>query len=45
MLCGGKRRCCPSVSVEGNEITIQDDYGGKVILTRAEVREFKKIEV
>jgi hypothetical protein len=31
------QKCCPEVTVKGEEITITDDFGGEVKLTREQV--------
>ena len=36
-LCG-EGKCCPEVTVDGDEIIIVDDDGGEVKLTREQVR-------
>ena len=36
-LCG-EGKCCPEVEVKNDEIVITDDFGGKVKLTREQVR-------
>ena len=36
-LCG-KGRCCPVAKVDGDNITITDDYGGSVKLTTEHIR-------
>ncbi|MBD3178943.1 MAG: hypothetical protein GF417_04715 [Candidatus Latescibacteria bacterium] len=36
MLCSDEK-CCPEVTVEGDIITIADDFGGEVKLTRDQV--------
>jgi hypothetical protein len=38
MCCGGKK--CPVVTIEGEDWTIKDDFGGKVKLTKDQVKEF-----
>ena len=40
LCCGGKK--CPVVTVNENEWTIADDFGGKVTLTKAQIEEFVK---
>jgi hypothetical protein len=30
VLCGGKRGCCPVLTVENNTVFIEDDYGNEV---------------
>ncbi len=37
MLCG-EGKCCPEVEVDNDKIVITDDDGGKVTLTREQVR-------
>jgi len=34
VLCGKPNRCCPTVDENGDRVTIRDDYGGKVVLTK-----------
>lgn len=38
MCCGGKK--CPVTTIEGDDWEIKDDFGGKVQLSEAQVREF-----
>jgi hypothetical protein len=35
-LCGG-RKCCPTLKI-GDDITIVDDYGGKVTMTKEQAK-------
>ncbi len=44
VLCSGSK-CCPEALIDGNVITITDDDGGKVTLTKEQVRIlFEKME-
>jgi hypothetical protein len=36
VLCSGSK-CCPEALIDGNKITIKDDEGNTVILTREQV--------
>lgn len=33
LLCTRQNSCCPIITVENNEVTIQDDYNGSVKMT------------
>lgn len=35
-LCGKGKGCCPTIAVNSEEVTIEDDFGGKVKLTKEE---------
>ena len=45
MLCGGRKKCCPSIEELGNGVTISDDYGGLVILTKKEFKELQSVRL
>ena len=45
MLCGGNKKCCPTVEELGNGVTIKDDYGGLVILTKDEFKQLQSVEL
>ena len=36
-LCG-KGRCCPVAKIDGDTVTITDDYGGSVRLTTEQIK-------
>jgi len=44
VLCGKPKRCCPVVNISEtkDEVTITDDYGGKVIMTKEQYEILKK---
>ncbi len=42
-LCG-VQGCCPEVVISTQKVVITDDHGGKVVLTREEFMELKKIK-
>ena len=37
VLCSGSK-CCPEALIDGNVITIRDDDGGRVTLTKEQVK-------
>lgn len=39
----GVQGCCPQAVIKTSEVTITDDHGGKITLTRAEFAELGKI--
>lgn len=43
-LCG-KARCCPVLTIDDNEIIIEDDFGGSVVMTKEEFEELKEVEL
>ena len=44
VLCSGSK-CCPEALIDGNVVTITDDDGGKVTLTKEQVKIlFEKME-
>lgn len=34
LLCPDKDGCCPEVIIDGRQVIIKDDFGGKIKLTR-----------
>jgi hypothetical protein len=39
--CGGKK-CCPSFEIKGKNVTISDDYGNIIKITKSQLKELKK---
>ena len=37
LCCGGKK--CPAVAIDGDNWSIKDDFGGSVLLTKAQIAE------
>jgi len=44
VLCGRPSACCPVVNIERDNITITDDYGGKVVLTKDQFVMLKDVD-
>jgi len=48
VLCGGKRGCCPVLTVENNTVYIEDDHGNEIqnkkeaLLIRDAIKELEK---
>jgi hypothetical protein len=43
-LCGRPQSCCPTVEVDEEDVTIYDDFGGKVLLTTDQFERLKVID-
>ncbi len=42
VLCGKPGRCCPVLDKKEDGVTIIDDYGGKVVLTKEQAKILKE---
>jgi len=45
MLCGRPNACCPELTIEGDQVQIEDDYGNTVHMTKDQLKVLQSAEV